>query len=98
MTNFNELQAKYWHDSIQKERRHPNHPVVAAYVRPKVKYLDKFISFHKEMKVLDVGAGNGYFSFYFDELADTTASDYSPVILEQNPVSKKFVMDARKLE
>lgn len=47
--------------------------------------------------ILDVGAGNGFFSAWWEEAGDVTAVDYSPVILEQNPVRKKHVMDARAL-
>lgn len=47
--------------------------------------------------ILDVGAGNGYFTHYLDIWAPTTAVDYSPVILKANPAKNKKVMDARAL-
>lgn len=98
MTNFDEQQLAYWHAEEQKERRDPRHPIVKAYVAPKLKYISKFAPLDKQAKVLDVGAGNGFFSYYFDEIADTTAVDYSDVILSKNPIAKKYVMDARDLK
>lgn len=98
MTNFNEQQLAYWRSQIQKERRDPRHPIVRAYVTPKLEYISKFVSLKGQVKVLDVGAGNGFFSYYFDKLADTTAVDYSDVILQENPIRKKQVMDARDLK
>ena len=98
MTSFNELQSAYWQKSIHKKRRDPRHSVIKAYVEPKLEHILKTVHLDKGTKVLDVGAGNGYFSYYFDKIADTTAVDYSEVILGQNPISKKYVMDARNLK
>ncbi len=98
MSSFNELQSAYWQKSIHKKRRDPRHPVIKTYVEPKLDYILESVHLDKGTKVLDVGAGNGYFSYYFDKIADTTAVDYSEVILGQNPISKKHVMDARNLK
>ena len=98
MKDFNTLQSEYWHSQVQKERRDPRHPIVRAYVEPKLAYIAKFIQFNKSLKFLEVGAGNGYFSYYLDHLADLTATDYSDVILEHNPVAQKKIMDARRIE
>src|SRR3989344_4263324 len=98
MPSFNELQSAYWQKSIHKKRRDPRHPVIKTYVEPKRDHILKTVHLDKNIKVLDVGAGNGYFSYYFDKVADTTAVDYSEVILGQNPISKKYVMDARNLK
>ncbi len=98
MSDFNERQLAYWLSPEQKERRHPSHHIIKAYVEPKLDYLARFVPFSQKLKVLDVGAGNGFFSYYFDEIADTTAVDYSDVILQENPIHKKQVMDARDLK
>lgn len=98
MPSFDELQFSYWQKSIHKKRRIPSNPIIKVYVEPKLDYVSKFIPLNKDTKVLDVGAGNGYFSYYFDKVADVTAVDFSEVILGQNPVQKKYVMDARDLK
>jgi len=97
-TNFNKLQTAYWRDEIQKQRRDPRHPIVKAYVEPKLRYICSKIDLGKNSTVLEVGGGNGYFSYYLDRISQLTATDFSPVILEQNPVGRKSVMDARNLQ
>lgn len=97
-STYTKEQEAYWNSSTQKERRHPEHPIVRTYVEPKVAYVQQQIDVTSVQSILDVGAGNGYFSFYLNKWAPTTAVDYSPVILENNPVADKKVMDARHLD
>lgn len=98
MSNFNETQQAYWGNESQKQRRDPTHPIVKAYAEPKIEYLSNFVTLDKNTSVLDVGAGNGFFSYYFDRVADVTAVDYSQVMIDRNSVAKKYVMDARNLK
>lgn len=95
--NFTAKQQTYWNDSLQRERRDPRNPIIAAYTQPKIRYVLQHIHLTPRATILDVGAGNGYFSYEWNRHAPTTAIDYSPVILEKNPVERKFVMDARSL-
>jgi SAM-dependent methyltransferase len=76
-------QIEFWEE--QDERRSPTHPVVKAFVDPKIKYISKHITLSPEKKVLDVGCGNGYFTFYFSEIFDTTGLDFSQRMLKLNP-------------
>lgn len=94
---FTARQRTYWNDSVQRERRDPRGPIIAAYTQPKIRYILRNIHLPKEATILDVGAGNGYFSYEWNQYAPTTAVDYSPVILEKNPIGRKFVMDARSM-
>ena len=94
---FTAQQQAYWNADVQRKRRDPRGPVIAAYTQPKIRYILERIRLPAEATILDVGAGNGYFSYEWDRHAPTTAVDSSPVILEQNPIERKFVMDARSM-
>lgn len=67
-------------------------------MQPKIKHIRSKIDLPADPQIIDVGAGNGYFSYWWDQVGDTTAIDYSNTVLEGNPVEKKMQMDARKLE
>jgi SAM-dependent methyltransferase len=99
MTTFDELQRAYWNKPKHRTRKDPTHPLIKTYVESKLALLPElFGSMPTGIKSLDVGAGNGYFSYYLEKMGSATAVDYSSVILDQNPVADKRVMDARKLE
>ena len=97
MQKFNEQQEKYWKSKEHLSRRDPRNAVVTAYVVPKIKFIMKKVSLPKNPKIVDVGAGNGYFSYWWDQNGVATAVDYSDVILTNNPIEKKIVADARNL-
>lgn len=91
------FQKSYWERSELDERRSPDHPVVEAYVLPKIDLICRHVSLTGETRLLDVGCGNGYFSYHFDRICDTTAVDYSEKMLALNPVGSKALMDAANL-
>ncbi len=95
--SFHQAQQDYWHHQRHRRRRHPDDPVIRAFVLPKITAIHSVANLPPHPSVLDVGAGNGYFSAWWGREGDVTAVDYSPVILEGNPVEKKMVMDARHL-
>lgn len=97
MNTFTRQQEQYWHAKKQLDRRCPDHPVIRAYAEPKIAFICQNISLPPGASILDIGAGNGYFSFYWNKRGDVLATDYSDVMLQQNPVRKKQVMDARSL-
>jgi ubiquinone/menaquinone biosynthesis C-methylase UbiE len=76
-------QKKYWEQ--QKKRRLPEHPVVEAFVNPKIKYMLNYINISKDTKMLDVGCGNGFFTYHFTKFIDTVGLDYSKYMLSINP-------------
>ena len=76
--------------SSGKKFRDYKHPVVQAFAKPKIKWIDRQIGL-KGKKVLEVGAGNGYMSHGLAKLCNLTALDISQEQLEQNPVKKKIV-------
>ena len=76
-------QSIYWES--QKKRRHPSDPIVAAFVQPK---LDFVFSYVKTVDyILDVGCGNGYFTYYLEQVGPTIGLDYAAAMLNLNPVA-----------
>lgn len=96
-TTFDTQQRTYWNDAVQRERRDPRHPIITAYTQPKIRYILQHANLPPEATILDVGAGNGYFSYEWNQIAPTTALDYSPIILDGNPLERRIVMDARHM-
>jgi ubiquinone/menaquinone biosynthesis C-methylase UbiE len=91
-------QKLYWARESLNKRRLPTHPVVAAYVLPKINAIKCYIDFSPKTRFLDVGCGNGFFTYYFDQMCDVFGIDYSEKMLELNPVKKTKQMSAEKLE
>lgn len=77
-----EHQREYWEG--ERERRSPEHPVIDAFVTPKINYISDYVDLSK-MSILDVGCGNGFFTYYFSKLAYTVGIDYSRYMLSINP-------------
>lgn len=92
------FQKNYWERKSLIKRRPPQHPVVGSFVLPKIKEIRKVIPIKEETTLLDIGCGNGFFSYYFDKICDTTAVDYSETMINLNPVAKKYVMSAEDLK
>jgi len=92
------FQKEYWERKELAKRRSPTHPAVAAYVIPKIDVIRRYINITGKIRLLDVGCGNGFFTFYFDKICDTCGIDYSEKMLRMNPVKKTFMMDAGNIE
>ncbi len=71
--------------------------MVRQYVLPKIAEIRKYLPLDKNVRLLDVGCGNGFFSHYFSQLCDTVGVDFSRKMLEKNPVPQKLLMDAAHL-
>lgn len=71
--------------------------MVSACVGPKLKFITERVPITKETSILDVGAGNGTYSYYLQRLAPLcVAVDSSPKLLRQNPC-RKALADALRL-
>lgn len=90
-------QKDYWERGGLSKRRPPEHPIVAAYVLPKIDVLSHYVSLTRQTRLLDVGCGNGFFAFYFDKICDVCGVDYSEKMLKMNPVKNILTMDANEL-
>src|SRR3989338_1010354 len=93
-----ESRAREFYNSEKTGRlRKFDHPVVKAHVTDKLNFIKKNIKFSKKTKVLEVGAGNGYFSYYLADFCDLLVTDINRETLLLNPVKKKMIADANKL-
>lgn len=96
MNQFNS-QKKFWENPKISKRRRASHPVVKAFVAPKIKFIQKNINLTKDTTLLDVGCGNGFFTFYFAKICDVTGLDFSKQMLAINPHSKLIYGQAENL-
>lgn len=94
---FQTHQKRYWERNGLAKRRHPAHPVIEAYVLPKINILRSYVDLKPETRLLDVGCGNGFFTFYFDKICNAYGIDYSEIMLQMNPVKKTSIMNASDL-
>lgn len=95
MNDVYQTQKKYW-EGISK-RRTPSHPAVLAFAQPKLGFIEKSIG--RGLRMLEVGAGNGYLSQTFAQAYDLTALDFSENMLRLNPLpdAQKVCGDAEKM-
>ena len=91
-------QKNYWERDGVLKRKSPDHPIVAECVLPKIDIIKSYVSITPKTRLLDVGCGNGFFTYYFDKICDVSGVDYSEKMLQINPVKKKFLMDANNLK
>lgn len=61
-------QKDFWEREELAKRRYPEHPVVKAYVLPKIELMSRYIKLTHQTRLLDVGCGNGFFTFYFAQI------------------------------
>ena len=98
MIKSNIFQKEYWERKNLIDRRSPTHPVIYNYVMPRINLLKKFVNIDKTTTLLDVGCGNGFFTYYFDKICNAVGIDYSERLIKSNPAKKTFVMDANNLD
>jgi ubiquinone/menaquinone biosynthesis C-methylase UbiE len=91
------FQKDYWERKSLDERRAPTHPVIRQYVTSKIERIRKYVKLEPSTRVLDVGCGNGFFSYYLNPICDTVGVDFSHKMLAKNPIEKKVLMDANQL-
>lgn len=81
------------------KRRSPEHPAVVAFAKPKLDYILEHLPGKGLQTMLEIGAGNGYFSHTFNSAFDLISLDFSKDVLEMNPLpwEQKVVGDAEHL-
>jgi SAM-dependent methyltransferase len=99
MVSFDE-QKEFW--EAVKKRRAPDHPVIQAFARPKLDFILAKLTLPDSPRpsMLEVGCGNGYFSYTFDRAFNLTCLDFSRNMLEMHPLpwSRKVVGRAEDLQ
>ena len=94
-TEHTQQQLDYW--QAQHKRRHPADPIIAAFARPKLDFMLNYFDLPPAPLILDVGCGNGYFTYYLQELGQTIGLDYAAAMLAQNPVERLLQASALNL-
>ncbi len=88
-------QKTYWEK--RDNRRSPRHPVCEAFSRPKLEYARRKMTDLEVATVLDVGAGNGYFTWLLEAWGHAIALDFAMTMLRQHPATDKVQGDALRL-
>lgn len=88
---------KFYNSNKVRKLRKFNHPIVKAHVIDKINFIKQNIGLSPTTKVLEVGAGNGYFSYYLKDSCDLLVTDINKETLSLNPIEKKKVCDANAL-
>lgn len=71
---------------------------IEALVEPKIKWIQKFVEINKDTKILDVGCGDGRFTYYFEKLSNKVVGvDISDYLLSINPCKHVKKADAYSL-
>lgn len=78
-----EMQHAYWEE--QSGRRHPADPIIAGFAQPKLEFIFRHLDLPAKPRILDVGCGNGYFTYYLEQRGPTVGLDYAHTMLRQNP-------------
>jgi len=83
MTNTNR-QLKYW--ETPHGFRSCLHPVVACFAQQRIAFLGQFVEFSEIKLALDVGCGNGFSTYYMNEIFETWGVDLSWMMLSDHPL------------
>ena len=89
-----ELHKAYWQREELNRRRKSSHRVVHTFVHSKISEIQKHVEIGRFTTMLEVGAGNGFFSFYFEQMCRVVATDFSIRMITLNPASQALVCDA----
>jgi len=93
-----EFQKQFWES--EKKRREPCHPAIEAFTKPKIAYINRSISAGNsvgQLSLLDIGCGNGFFTYYLEKSFDTVALDFSYSMLKRNTSKMKLCGSAAEL-
>ncbi|MCB4790690.1 MAG: class I SAM-dependent methyltransferase [Elusimicrobia bacterium] len=91
-----EFQKKFWESSKEK-RRKPEHPVI-RYIYSKITYYLKGLNAGVNgTKILDVGCGNGFLTYYLEKCFSVVGLDYSKEMLRINPCKNLVLGDVTAL-
>ncbi len=85
ITKVESSTAAYY--DLVDERRY-DHPMILAFAKPKIDWIFKSITVANP-SILEVGAGNGYFSHHLLQRGKLTATDVSAHQLQFNPAPLK---------
>lgn len=81
-----EYQKHFWEED--RARRSPENCVVEAFAKNRIMHILNHIELDLTKKVLDIGCGNGFFTYHFSRISNTVGLDYSGHMLSINPCEK----------
>tara|TARA_Y100000588_G_scaffold364718_1_gene428681 strand:- start:428 stop:1147 length:720 start_codon:yes stop_codon:yes gene_type:complete len=85
-----DAQSTFW--SKERKRRHPSHEAISAFVEPvlaEMRTITGMASGKSDLSILDVGCGNGYYSYYLVRDGHLVCLDFSSYMLSINPCEKR---------
>ena len=89
------VQEYYWERA--NRNRSPMHPVVSKMVEHRLLFIKRYINLVPNMRILDVGCGNGYFTYWLGKNSSTFGVDMSWGMLAQNPSNELIQSNALEL-
>ena len=82
-----EFQKKHWEH--RKRYKDPRHRLTQAFVIPKIDYIRRYVDINSQTSLLDVGAGNGIFTYYWADIAGLVVGvDYAEKMIKMSPCRK----------
>lgn len=88
-----EKQKAHWEAASVCERRTPQHPLIRIFAENKIDEISKTVDFDAVDNALDIGCGNGYFTYYLQDRCDVLGGDFSEQMLVNNPADKVAHVD-----
>jgi ubiquinone/menaquinone biosynthesis C-methylase UbiE len=91
-------QAEYWANNPNARRY--DHPVVRAFARQRLDWLDGIVPLKNVERALDVGCGDGFATYYMDERVKyVEAGDASELMLKIHPLpaERLHLLDAENM-
>jgi ubiquinone/menaquinone biosynthesis C-methylase UbiE len=93
---YDEYQKYFW--SNVKKRKHPSHPLIETMVKNKLSSIKEMLPNVEHSRILEVGAGNGYYSYYLEKTSqEFWATDFSENMIRRNPCHHKMVANTYAL-
>ncbi len=76
-------QTAFWEK--KRDKRKPDHPAVRAFAQPKVELISNLLNVTNQTRILDVGCGTGFFTYYWaQKTPHVVGLDFSQEMLQKN--------------
>ena len=86
-STYIEFQKEHWEH--RKRYKDPRHRLTQAFVVPKIDYIRRYVDINSQTSLLDVGAGNGIFTYYWADIAGLVVGvDYAEKMIKMSPCRK----------
>lgn len=90
---FDQKQQEFW--TIHTNVRSYDHPVVRAFAKQRVQFIQQLLAGWRPAQALEVGCGDGFGMQYMRETVERIhGCDNSPAMLEANPMDRQYLTAA----